>query len=73
MQSERVFAAARRGEGVWAEVANSNSKIESGEVTNRLRWLAMVAAMSGKLGSFNSCNEEEDEEDHTCAQELQST
>lgn len=29
MDSERVFAAAKRGEGVWAEVASPNSEIES--------------------------------------------
>ena len=49
MQSERHLAAASKVEGVRVVFANSNSKIESGDVTKRLRWFAISAALSGKL------------------------
>lgn len=51
MQRERHFAAASNGDGVRADVANSNSKIDSGDVTKRRKWFAIVAAMLGKLQS----------------------
>lgn len=34
-------------------VTNSNSKMESGDVTNRLKWFAIAAAVSGKLHKFS--------------------
>ena len=49
MHRYRHLAAASKGDGVCVVVANSNSKIDSGDVMKRRRWFAMVAAMSGKL------------------------
>ena len=54
MHRYRHLAAASNGEGVWVVVANSNSKIERGEVMKRRRWFAIVAAMSGKLEQKSS-------------------
>jgi hypothetical protein len=49
MQRARHLAAAARGGGALFSDANSNSKMARGDVTKRRRWVAIAAAMSGKL------------------------
>jgi hypothetical protein len=49
MQSARDLAAAARGGGARVSEANVNSKIGSGEVMKRRRWLAIDDEISGKL------------------------
>ena len=49
MHNARHFAAATNGGGVRAPPANSSSKMGKGDVTNFRRWLAIFAAISGKL------------------------
>lgn len=51
IQSARHLAAAESGGGALLSDANSNSKIGNGDVTKRLRWLAIFAAIIGKLGT----------------------
>lgn len=54
MQRARHFAAATSGGGVLVPDMNSNSNIDSGDVTQRRRCPAMSNAMSGKLmGNVN--------------------
>lgn len=49
IQSARHLAAAESGGGALLSDANSNSKMGNGDVTKRLRWLAIFAATIGKL------------------------
>jgi hypothetical protein len=51
IQSARHLAAAESGGGALLSDANSNSKMGNGDVTKRLRWLAIFAATIGKLGT----------------------
>jgi hypothetical protein len=59
MHTARHLAAAAKGDGARVSEANSNSKMGRGEVTKRLRWLAMVRTTSGKLGMFEKRKENE--------------
>lgn len=53
MHNARDFAAAANGGGVRVLDANSNSKIDKGDVTKRRKWLAISRAISGKLLPMN--------------------